>query len=236
MADFRQTGQGLRPKRERPPCWWRRKTDLRGVEQQFNVQEREGTRLTKNPRDRQDDIKNEGDTNSQKKTPWKNVRYERHLNKATHKFCERDTPKIKKLTDEWFSRHLDKSYPFKKCRPENKIYVFSDAELVQMPVYIDLIWDKAREFTKTLRSVAAWHTAAEIVYDYDGRLYFRDQSPWKPPALDAEFRDESGRWFRYFLEADASGKRPKRVSEKYDRLRYVELTCRLNGKHDNEPA
>ncbi|WP_156882983.1 hypothetical protein [Rhodovulum sp. P5] len=107
------------------------------------------------------------------------------------------------------------------------IIVAADFQLVQKPFYIERVWKPARAANKNLPSSVAWLNALELVYSYHGKLRHLDGSEYDVPEIDAIFVDGENRWMRNFLEADATGAAPRRFSRQFERLRLIELYCRL---------
>lgn len=109
----------------------------------------------------------------------------------------------------------------------HKITVAADYQLVQKSFYVQDIWVPAREANKNLLSSVAWFKALELIYNYAGLLEFSDGRTYDVPDIAEEFVDPENRWMRNFLDADCSGNMPKHFSGKYERLRLIELYCRL---------
>jgi hypothetical protein len=110
-----------------------------------------------------------------------------------------------------------------------RILVASDWQLVNRRFYRDRVWTPARNMHADIGSFANWLTAFEMVYDFDGQLYFPDGKPWRHDELTELFPDDGCKWMSNFLRANAEGTAPYAYSPKYDRLRIVELYCRLNA-------
>lgn len=105
--------------------------------------------------------------------------------------------------------------------------VAANFQLVQKSFYIQRVWLPAREADKDLLSSVAWFSALELLYEYEGQLSFPNGDPYDVPDIAEVFVDPENRWMRNFLEPDESGKLPKRFSGKHERLRLIELYCRL---------
>ena len=112
-------------------------------------------------------------------------------------------------------------------RDEDCILVAANYQLVNVGFYRERVWLPAREADKDLPSRMAWLDALYLIYDYEGRLYFSDKRPYNPPEIEEVFTDPSNRWMSYFLQADETGNRPALQSRKFERLRMIELYCRL---------
>lgn len=110
---------------------------------------------------------------------------------------------------------------------QHVIFVAPNHKLVLKPFYRDQVWLPAREANKDLGSSKAWLSALELIYDYHGMLYFNDGSEYPTPDIPEVFVDHSNRWMRNFLKAKACGKEPKHYSKLIERLRIIELYCRL---------
>jgi hypothetical protein len=50
-----------------------------------------------------------------------------------------------------------------------------------------------------------------------------------PDIYDELFPDVTNKWMRNFLRCDGTGEYPKSYSSHYERLRVVELYCRLRS-------
>lgn len=116
-------------------------------------------------------------------------------------------------------------------RTEDRILVAADYQLVNIGFYRERVWKPAVEADKDLPSRMAWLDALGLIYDYDGRLFFPDGRDYHPPEIDDVFADASNRWMSYFLKADESGEEPASQSRKFERLRMIELYCRLVRLH-----
>lgn len=110
---------------------------------------------------------------------------------------------------------------------EARVLVASDHQLVNKAFYRDQVWKPALKAHEDLRSRTAWLNALTLIYDYDGRLYFRDGRPYQPQDIDEVFNDPQNRWMSNFLKADPTGQRPVQTSRLLERLRMIELYCRL---------
>ena len=108
-----------------------------------------------------------------------------------------------------------------------RILVASDHQLVNKAFYRDQVWKPALQAHDDLRSRTAWLNALTLIYDYDGRLYFRDGRPYRPQDIDEVFNDPQNRWMSNFLKADTSGQQPAQTSRLLERLRMINLYCRL---------
>lgn len=108
-----------------------------------------------------------------------------------------------------------------------QILVAADHQLVSKAFYRERVWKPARAAHQDVRSRAAWLSALTLLYDYDGRLYFRDGRPYHPQDVDEVFTDPDNRWMTNFLKADESGNSPASLSRMFERLRMIELYCRL---------
>jgi len=119
---------------------------------------------------------------------------------------------------------------------ENTITVAGDFDLVRKSFYIDKVWKPALQVHEDIGSCARWLDALTMLYDYDGRLYFSNGKPYRHEEITDIFDDHDNRWMGLFLEADASGVRPKRFSRKLERLRLIELYTRLLHATDTHVA
>ncbi len=105
--------------------------------------------------------------------------------------------------------------------------VAANFQLVHKSFYVQRIWLPAREADKEFATSVAWFSALELLYKYDGQLIYPNGDPYEVPDIAEVFVDPENRWMRNFLEADSRGSLPKRFSGKHERLRLIELYCRL---------
>ncbi len=114
---------------------------------------------------------------------------------------------------------------------EDKIIVLADHHIANRKLYRERIWLPARAMHEEVGSYAAWRRVLAEIEDYDGRLYFPDQRPFRHPEVTDMFPDVCNRWMAYVLEAAPCGTMPKRYPRPvtYDRLRLIECYCRLHG-------
>jgi len=69
---------------------------------------------------------------------------------------------------------------------------------------------------------------ADAFRDYDGEFRYLSGKVYEVPLVDDVFGDDPDmRWMGYFLEAN-NGK-PASMSRKFDRLRVLDVYCRLKG-------
>ncbi|KPQ13488.1 MAG: hypothetical protein HLUCCO18_17620 [Rhodobacteraceae bacterium HLUCCO18] len=115
-------------------------------------------------------------------------------------------------------------------KPE-KILVLADHHIANRRIYREQIWQPAREMHEEVGSYAAWRRVLVEIEDYDGRLFYPDNRPYRHEEICEMFSDIGNRWMGLFLEADETGAAPKRyaIPKTYDRLRVIELYCRLYG-------
>lgn len=108
------------------------------------------------------------------------------------------------------------------------IYVAPDWKITSKEYYREHIWLPARELNDDIGSGAKWRTALYMVDDYVDRLKFPSgQAYMYPDIYDDLFPDPTNKWMRNFLRCDGTGLNPASFSAHYDRLRVVELYCRL---------
>lgn len=113
--------------------------------------------------------------------------------------------------------------------PRDKIVVLSNHQLVNKVCYRESVWLPAIEANEELAGRGAWLSAITLVYDYADHLYYRNGKRYKVVDIDEEFPDGQNRWMTNFLEADGTGNAPATYSRKYERLRLIELYCRLRN-------
>lgn len=107
------------------------------------------------------------------------------------------------------------------------VTVAANFQMVHKGFYVQNIWLPAREADKELASSVAWFSALELLYEYEGQLIYPNGDTYDVPDIAEVFVDPENRWMRNFLEADERNGQPKRFSGKYERLRLIELYCRL---------
>lgn len=110
---------------------------------------------------------------------------------------------------------------------ETRITVAADWQLANKRFYRERVWQPARALHEEIGSYANWRRVLNMVETYDGRLYLPDQRPWHHEEINDLFSDPTNRWMGYFLQADVTGEAPKSYSQKFERLRAIELYCRL---------
>lgn len=108
-----------------------------------------------------------------------------------------------------------------------RILVASDALLVDRRFYVERVWTPARSMHKHIGSYPKWLDALTVLYDFDGRLYYPDNGLYRHPEITDVFEDQTNHWMGDFLRCDGSGHFPKRFCRKVERLRLIELYCRL---------
>lgn len=108
-----------------------------------------------------------------------------------------------------------------------RIIVAADHQLVNKEFYTEQVWKPGREAAKAFNGRSAWRFALTLVDDYAGQLYQSDGSRYFHDEIPDIFPDVTMRWIDYFLAADASGEKPKSYSRQFERLRIIELYCRL---------
>jgi len=115
------------------------------------------------------------------------------------------------------------------------IFVLSNHQLVNKVTYRNHVWVPALQAHAELPSRAAWLEALPLIYEYTDRFFFKNGKRYMPSDIDTIFRDPQNRWMSNFLKADGSGMAPASYSHQYERLRMIELYCRLRG-NDNWPV
>ncbi|MCB1469976.1 MAG: hypothetical protein KDK08_23150 [Rhizobiaceae bacterium] len=120
---------------------------------------------------------------------------------------------------------LDRSHG-RNC--DGVIFVAPDWQIASKSYYRENIWLPARALNDDIGSGAKWRTALYMVDDYVDRLKFPSGAVYMYPDIyDELFPDPTNKWMRNFLRCDGSGDYPASYSAHYDRLRVVELYCRL---------
>jgi hypothetical protein len=113
---------------------------------------------------------------------------------------------------------------------DSPVYVAPNEYLVDRDFYIERIWRPARQQHERLGGRTAWRTALKMLKSYEGRLYFPDGQRYTLAPIDRTFSDF--RCIGQFLEPDKTGDAPRTFSRQYDRLRVIELFCRLKSTID----
>ena len=89
-------------------------------------------------------------------------------------------------------------------KPE-KILVLADHHIANRRIYREQIWQPAREMHEEVGSYAAWRRVLVEIEDYDGRLFYPDNRPYRHEEICEMFSDIGNRWMGLFLEADETG-------------------------------
>ncbi|MEM1149932.1 MAG: hypothetical protein AAGI03_05145 [Pseudomonadota bacterium] len=110
--------------------------------------------------------------------------------------------------------------------------VAADHQLVTRTFYVGQVWRPARRQDAVIGSRANWRTALHLVDDYYGRLFHTNGQPYHYDEINDVFDDPRNRWMGYFLEADEAADYPARFCIKLERLRLIELYCRLVDDQD----
>ncbi|MEM7547699.1 MAG: hypothetical protein AAF367_19405 [Pseudomonadota bacterium] len=110
---------------------------------------------------------------------------------------------------------------------QERIFVASDFQLVNRGFYRTRIWGPARELTAEIGGVSKWTYALTMLYEVDERLYHSIGGFYPLAEIDEVFGQHAERWMRNFLEADESNQAPARYTHLLERLRLIELYCRL---------
>ncbi|CTQ55634.1 hypothetical protein LP7551_04177 [Roseibium album] len=109
------------------------------------------------------------------------------------------------------------------------IYVFSDHHFGDRKIYATYVWLAAKRVSEMLPGRASWSNALDLIYEYADRLYFEDGTKYDPIAVNEVFPDPQNRWMTDFLKADETGRGPAYYSWQHERLRMIELYCRLRN-------
>ena len=109
------------------------------------------------------------------------------------------------------------------------IIVLSNHHLINKVIYKNCVWLPARSVHEELPGRASWLEALGLVYEYDGRLFFKNGKKYRLPEIDTVFTDPQNRWMTTFLKADETGADPACRSHQFERLRLIELYCRLRN-------
>ncbi|MCQ0091390.1 hypothetical protein [Roseovarius sp. M141] len=112
---------------------------------------------------------------------------------------------------------------------DDKITVLADHHIANRRLYREHIWKPARAMHEEVGSFAAWRRVLVEIEDFDGRLYFPDQRPFRHQEIYEMFPDVGNRWMGLFMETAPCGTAPKRYASPitYNRVRVIELYCRL---------
>ncbi|WP_299680530.1 hypothetical protein [uncultured Roseobacter sp.] len=114
--------------------------------------------------------------------------------------------------------------------------MFSDKRIFVVPAnwqlrdesfYLERIWHPAA--AKGISRVM-WLDALTLIYRFDGRVFLQSGKSFDIPEIDDVFCDPENRWMSYFLEADRTGKRPKRYCRVLSKLRLISLYCDIVEK------
>jgi len=116
-----------------------------------------------------------------------------------------------------------------------RIFVAGNHDLIRKPFYRDRVWRPARDAHQDIGGRTGWLFALEAVYCFEGKLFWPHGRPFDIPVIDDVFDDHENRWMTNFLKADKTGEAPAMYSRKLDRLRLIELYCRLLREHEELP-
>lgn len=121
--------------------------------------------------------------------------------------------------------------------PVRQFFVASNAYLLNRDFYIHRVWSPARLMREKIGGRTMWVTALELIYDFDGQLFFGSGKPYSCPNIDQIFGYGDNRWIDNFLQADQTGLAPRVYARQFERLRLIELYCRLSHVIDwSSPA
>ncbi|MEP1518722.1 MAG: hypothetical protein ABJK17_00460 [Ascidiaceihabitans sp.] len=117
-------------------------------------------------------------------------------------------------------------------KTKGTIYVLPNHHLVDKAIYRNCAWGPARKVQTELSGRASWIHAFPLIFEYSDQLYYTDGSKYDPPEIDEVFPDAQNRWMSDFLKTDKTGKAPATYSHRFERLRIIDLYCRLR---ENNP-
>ncbi|CTQ55635.1 hypothetical protein LP7551_04178 [Roseibium album] len=110
------------------------------------------------------------------------------------------------------------------------IYVLSNHHFVNKVTYTHYAWLPANRVNEEMPGRASWLEAFGLIYEYNDRLYFKNGKKYNPGDIDKAFPDPQNRWMTNFLKADETGRGPASYSWHYERLRMIELYCRIRNE------
>lgn len=110
-------------------------------------------------------------------------------------------------------------------KQKKSICVASDDEL-SVPSYYARLWLAIRNLPINRRD---WlDEIADAIRDYDGEIFNAFGLPYLVPDIDETFgNDPDMRWFGYYLASDNTGECPKSQSRKLERVRLLDLYCKI---------
>ena len=105
--------------------------------------------------------------------------------------------------------------------------VLADWQIRNPEIYHARIWTPARQ---KLISRLSWLDALTLIYRFEGRVFWPSGRRFEMPDVDDIFTDSQNRWMSHFLEADATGRAPKRHCRIIPRLRLIGLYCDITAE------
>ena len=111
--------------------------------------------------------------------------------------------------------------------------VLADWEIRNPEIYQARIWAPAR--AKKIARVP-WLDALTLIYAYEHRVFWPSRRPFDLPDIDNVFPDPENRWMSIFVQADATGRAPRRHCRIIPRLRLIALYCDITAERPTEPA
>lgn len=110
-------------------------------------------------------------------------------------------------------------------KKKNVITVATKDELMTESYYRRL-WIAARNLSIPRRG---WlDKIAACFCDFQGDIVLSDGKPYDIPFVDDVFGDDQDmRWLSYYLSADKTGKLPRMISRKIERVQVIDLYFRI---------
>jgi hypothetical protein len=111
-------------------------------------------------------------------------------------------------------------------RPPCRFEAPYDLDFKNRQFYTTAVWSRAREHGRYL-SRRDWLRALDTVKAYERFIFWPDGSPCRIYYSHELNPDADNRWMTNFLQADASGKRPRSYVRCPKRLRAIFLYCQI---------
>ena len=104
--------------------------------------------------------------------------------------------------------------------------VLADWEIRNPEIYRTRIWVPAK--AKGIARMP-WLNALTLTFRFDGRVFWPSGQRFEMPEIDRVFPDPQNRWMSIFLQADKTGRAPKRHCRVIPRLRLIALYCDITA-------
>lgn len=114
-------------------------------------------------------------------------------------------------------------------KADRTFIVPSDQQLKSKRFYIRHVWRPALAQGLSRRN---WLDGLTLLYEFEGRFFWRSGDLYIVPEIDTVFTDPDNRWYSDFEKADKSGYAPRQYCRVWERLRLMCLYCRVMDDPD----